>query len=106
MLKFFIQNNLITPTQLGFKTSDSCINQLISITHEIYKWFDYGYEVQGVFRDILKAFDKVWHHGFHHKLRENSISGKLLDNLTYFLDNRIILNSQYSSWAEVEAGVP
>ena len=109
MFEFFIQNNLITPNQSGFKTGDSCINQLISITHEIYKSFDDGYEVRGVFLDISKAFDKVWHQGLHYKLRQNGISGKLLNILTDFLDNRtqrVILNGQYSLWAKVEAGVP
>ena len=37
MFEFLIQNNLITPKQSGFKRGDSCINQLISITREIYK---------------------------------------------------------------------
>ena len=109
MFEFFIQNNLITPNQSGFKTGDSCINQLISITHEIYKSFDDGYEVRGVFLDISKAFDKVWHQGLHYKLRQNGISGELLNILTDFLDNRtqrVILNCQYSSWAKVEVGVP
>ena len=109
MFEFFIQNNLITPNQSGFKTGDSCINQLISITHEIYKSFDDGYEVGGVFLDISKSFDKVWYQGFHNKLRQNGISGELLNTLTDFLDNRtqtVILNGQYSSWAKVEAGVP
>ena len=73
MFEFFIQNNLITPNQSGFKTGDSRINQLISITHEIYKSFDDGYEVRGVFLDISKAFDKVWHQGLHYKLRQNDI---------------------------------
>ena len=109
MFEFFIQNNLITPNQSGFKTGDSCINQLISITHEIYKSFDDGYEVRGVFLDISKAFDKVWHQGLHYKLRQNGMSGELLNILTDFLENRaqrVILNGQYSSWAKVEAGVP
>ena len=100
---------MITPNQYGFKTGDSCINQLISITHKIYKSFDDGYEVQRVFLDISKAFDKVWHQGLHYKLRQNGISGELLNILTDFLDNRtqrVILNGQYSSWAKVEAGVP
>ena len=102
MFEFFIQNNLITPNQSGFKTGDSCINQLISITHEIYKSFDDGYEVRGVFLDISKAFDKVWHQGLHYKLRQNGISGELLNILADFVDNktqRVILNDQYSSWA-------
>ena len=109
MFEFFIQDNLITPNLFGFKTSDSRINQLISITHEIYKSFDDGCEVRGVFLDISKAFDKVWHHDFHYKLRQSGISGKLLNTLTDLLDNRtqkVILNSQYSSSAKVEAGVP
>ena len=109
MFEFFIQNNLITPNQSGFKTGDSCINQLISTTHEIYKSFDDSYEVRGVFLDISKAFDKVWYQGLHYKLRQNGISGELLKILTDFLDNRtqrVVLNGQYSSWAKVEAGVP
>ena len=60
MFEFFIQNNLIAPNQSGLKTGDSCINQLISFTHEIYKSFDDDYEVRGVFLDISKASDRVW----------------------------------------------
>ena len=74
MFEFFIQNNLITPIQSGCKIGDSCINQLIFITHEIYKSFDDGCEVWGVFLDILKAFDKLWHQGLHYKLRQKNIS--------------------------------
>ena len=109
MFEFFIQNNSITPNQSGFKTGGSSINQLISITHEIYKPFDAGYEVRGVFLDISKAFGKVWHQGLHYELRQNGISSELLNILTDFLDNRtrrVILNGQFSSWAKVEAGVP
>ena len=43
------------------KPGDSCTNQLISITHEIYQSFDDGFEVRVVFLDVSKAFDKVWH---------------------------------------------
>ena len=57
----------------------------------------------------IEAFDKVWHQGLHFKLRQNGISGELLNTLADFLNNRtqrVILNGQYSSWAKVEAGVP
>ena len=59
MYEFFTENNLICPKQSGFKPGDSCINQLLSITHKIYKSFDDGLKVRGIFLDISKAFDKV-----------------------------------------------
>ena len=52
MFKFFIENELISSNQSGFKPGDSCVNQLVSITHEIYKSFDEGHGVRGVFLDI------------------------------------------------------
>ena len=109
MFKFFNENNLISPKQSGFKPGDSCINQLISITHEIYEALDAGLEVRSVFLDISKAFDKVWHEGVLFKLSQNGISGNLLKLLTDFLKNRkqrVTLNGQTSFWTEVNAGVP
>ena len=44
MFKFFIENDLISSNQS---------------------------EVRGVFLDILKAFDKVWHDGIIFKLTQN-----------------------------------
>ena len=85
MFKFFIVNELISSNQSGFKLGDSCVNQLVSITHEIYKSFDEGHEVRGVFVDISKAFDKVWHDGITFKLTQNGISGNLLKLLRDFL---------------------
>ena len=77
MFNFFIENDLISPNQSGFKPGDSCINQHLSVTHDIYKFFDGGYEVRGFFLDISKAFDKVWHDGIIFKLEQSDISGKL-----------------------------
>ena len=39
---------MISANQLGFRPGDSCANQLLSITQEIYKPFDDGLEVRGV----------------------------------------------------------
>ena len=81
---YLIDNNLISSHQSGFKGGDSCINQLLSITHEIYKSFDEGFEVRGVFLDMSKAFDRVF-------LKSRK---------------RVVLNGQHSSWRDVNAGVP
>ena len=109
MFNFFIRNHLISTNHSGFKPGDSCINQLLSITHEIYSSLDEGYEVRGVFLDISKAFDKVWHAGLIFKLEQNGISGRLLRLIKDFLSNRkqcVVLNGQCSSWIDVQAGVP
>ena len=81
MYPFFIENDFISSNQSGFK-QDYCINLLLSITHDIYQFLDQGYEVRGVFLDISKAFDKVWHKGLIHKLKQNGIGGPLLKILT------------------------
>ena len=36
MFSFFLTNKLLAPDQSGFKPGNSCINQLPSITHEIF----------------------------------------------------------------------
>ena len=57
----FLINCLLFTNQSGFKPGDSCISQLLSITRGICASLDEEWEVRGVFLDISKAFDKVWH---------------------------------------------
>ena len=59
IIDLFHFNDLISSNQSDFKQGDSCINQLLSIKHDIYQSLDQGYEVRGVFLDISKASDKV-----------------------------------------------
>ena len=109
MFTYFSTNKLISRNQSGFQLGDSCINQLLSITHEIFISFDNGLGVRSVFLDMSKAFDKVWHEGIIFKLKQNGISGELLDILFDFLRNRkqrVLFNGQNSSWTNVYAGVP
>ena len=109
MLEFFTENELISHNQSGFKPGDSCTNQLLCINHDIYQSLDDGLETRGVFLDISKAFDKVWHKGLLFKLKQNGISGNLLNVITDFLyqrKQRVVLNGQHSSWTNIEAGVP
>ena len=84
-------------------------NYLLSITYEIYHSMNEGYEIRGVFLDISKAFDKVWHEGLVFKLKQNGISGNLLNIFEHFLRNRkqrVVLNGQTSNWENIYAGVP
>ena len=101
MINFYLENDLISPKQSGFRPEDTCINQLFSINNEILTAFDIGLEVRGLFLDIAKAFDKVWHAGLIYKLLQNGIYGELTDTINDFLTNRkqrVVLDGQRSSW--------
>ena len=78
MFSFFSENDLILPNQSGFRPGNSCTNQLLSIEHEIPSAFDDGHEVRGVFLDISKAIDRVWHERLLFKLHQKRILGELI----------------------------
>ena len=71
LFKYLEDNNLSNGNQSDFRPGDSCVHQLLSITHKIYEVFDanQSLEVGRVFLDLSKAFDKVWHDGFMYKLK-------------------------------------
>ena len=100
---FLSDNNLLSPNQSGFRSIDSWINQLLSIYHEISNAFDKGLEVRGIFLDISKVFDNVWHDGLIFKLRQNGISRDIINILRDFLRNKkqqVVLYGQCLSWAD------
>ena len=111
LLNYFIQNKLFTECQPGFIPGDSCVAQLLSIMHEIYKSFDCNspYDIRGTFLDISKVFDKVWHKGLIFKLKSYGVDGglsKLMENYFTGRQQRVVLNGQTSSWKNILAGVP
>ena len=48
MLKKFLDNNLISPKQSRLRLGDSCVNQLLLVTHDIFTSFENSLEVRGV----------------------------------------------------------
>ena len=59
MFEYFIEKDLISHDQSGFKLGESGINQLLSIKHEIYKCFNEGYGTKRVFLEILKVLIRL-----------------------------------------------
>ena len=107
--KFFNENYLLSSNQSGFRPGNSWKNKLLPITHELQQSLDNDFQVRGVFLDISKAFDKVWHEGLSLKLSRNGISGNLLYLLKDFLKyrkQRLVLNGQNSSWKGITSAVP
>ena len=73
--KIFEGNNYVIDNLISYKREDCYINQLISITHDILNSLDESLEVRGVFLDISKAFNKVWHEQLIYKSQQNGVSG-------------------------------
>jgi len=70
---------------------------------------DTGDDVDVVFLDFAKAFDKVPHQRFILKLESHCITGKLLSWITNWLMNRkqrVCINGIKSSWIWVLSGLP
>ena len=106
---FCMQHKLLTWRNSGYKLMDSSINQLIFITHNIYKALEKGDDVCFVSLDATAAFDRVWHDALIYKLRSKGVTGPLLNWLKSYLSNRfqrVVIKGQYSEWAQIKAGVP
>ena len=77
----------------------------ISINYDIYKSFDENpsLEARGIFLNMSKAFDRVWHEGLLFNLGCVGLSGKYYGLINSFLRNR---HQKLSSMASCPSGVP
>ena len=103
------QNNLFSPYQHGFIPGKSCITQLLEILEEITDALDQGYDIDIIYVDYTKAFDKIQHNRLLKKLWGYGIRGKIHAWVKEFLSNRtqrVAVNGSYSSYENVTSGVP
>ena len=110
LLNHFIPDKLFIECQSGFISGDSCVAQLLSVTHKIYKSFDCNppYDVRGTFLDISKVFDKIWRNGLTFKLKSYGVDGslsKLMENYLTGRQQRLVLNGQNFLWRNMMARV-
>ena len=102
-LKYFV-------SYCGFMSGDPCIFQLLSIVHEINSSLGCTptIVVRGIFLDISKEFDKVWHEGLLFKLESYGIGGELLNLFKDYLQEPqqgVVLNGHSSSWEAIKSGL-
>lgn len=73
-------NKLLLVHQPGFHCNDSCVYQLFSIVHNLYKTFDayQTLETGNVLLDMSKAFVKVWQKGLIFQLKSAGVSDFML----------------------------
>ena len=108
MLKYFLQEKLISIRKFGFLPFRSTVLQLLYIME---KWLSAkagGKHVYAISMNFLKAFDRVWHNELLHKLLSCGVS---LDSTAWIADYlcnrslRVRVGSSISSPQPMNAGV-
>ena len=98
------------PEPVSGTGSPSKVNQFFRLVGLIIKpALDQGKQIDVMYTDFEKAFDKVPHHGLLCKLKEYHLDHRLLHWITDFLCNskqRVRVNGCYSQWYRVESGIP
>jgi len=82
------ENNLYNNNQHGFRKGRSCLSQLLQHTERLIHYLENGNNIDVIYLDFSKAFDRVDRTILLHKLQKNGINGKLLEWIRSFLTHR------------------
>ena len=109
MKKFLEDNHLLTDSQHGFRSNRSCISQLLEHCEMILNTLENDKNIDVVYLDYKKAFDKADHSIILRRLREKGIGGKIGKWIQNYLEDRsqsVIANNHISNNVKVISGVP
>ena len=109
MVAYLNSMQLYDKNQHGFRSGRSCLSQLMEHQQKILSYLEEGCDVDVVYLDFAKAFDKVDYGVLIHKLKLIGIGGKLLQWIYCFLcgrKQRISVERVLSEPAPVLGGVP
>ena len=102
-------NNLLPDSQHGFRKQRSCLTQLLDHMDGIFRELNSGNEVDVIYLDYSKAFDRVNHAILLAKLEKLGIKGKVLNWIKDFLSGRyqtVTVDGEKSNFELVKSGVP
>ena len=105
-------NNLFSNTQHGFISGPFCITHLLEYIEDLTEAIDNGEDVDVIYLDFCKAFDKVPHRRRVYKLEQygiKGIKGDLLLWIKNFLHDRqqrVTIADSSSDWTPVTSGIP
>ena len=109
LLSHCTENRVISERQAAYMKGDSTVNQLLYLVHTIRSAWTNKKSSQGLFLDVMGAFETVWHKGLIAKLNQQKVTGKCLDLFKSYLDNRkqvVVVDGEKSKILPVTAGIP
>ena len=109
IVEFLKEHHLFNDGQHGFTEGRSCLSQLLAHHDKLLSILESGANVDTIYLDFAKAFDKVDHRILLKKLSLLGVRGKVLKWITSFLSSRtqkVMVNGFLSEPAPVISGVP
>ena len=100
---------LFSKRQYGFINGRSTSIQLLKILEVWTAALEEGFDIDVIFMDFRKAFDKVPHRRLGSKLKSYGIQGPVLRWIENFLNGRtqkVVVNGAESEWRDVLSGIP
>ena len=109
LVNFIETHNLMNPNQHGFRAGHSCLSQLLQHQDRITQLLEEGCNVDVVYLDFSKAFDKLDINITLQKLYNMGITGSLFRWIKAFLSDRrqcVLVDGVKSEMVSVRSGVP
>ena len=109
VVEFMENKDLFNPSQHGFRAGRSCLSQLLNHYDKVLKLLEEGSNVDVIYLDFSKAFDKLDFGIVLNKLKYMGINGRLGRWIYSFLTGRtqtVLVNGTKSSPSSVLSGVP
>ena len=109
LVEHFEQHELFNPMQHGFLKGKSCLTQLLDHFDEVLNNWMLGKDVDSIYLDYSKAFDRVDHAILIKKLRKYKVHEGLVRWIQSFLEGRtqrVSVDGCLSGPATVRSGVP
>lgn len=109
IMLFMTQNELFCKQQFGFLSGRSTCLQLLKVMEDWTRILDEGGQVDSVYFDFQKAFDKVSHQHLLKKLAAYNIHLTIAGWISSFLKSRkqrVSVAGSFSEWTNVTSGIP
>ena len=109
MTRYLEETERLCKRQHGFRKYRSCESQLTELMCDISEKLDEGKEVDAIFLDFSKAFDKVDHMKLLHKLDRIGVNSQVTRWVQSLLTGRsqtVVVDGYESSSCPVTSGVP
>ena len=109
IMSYLLENDLLSTKQYGFIKGRSTMLQLLRMTDKWTMYLESGGQIDTIYSDFEKAFDKVPHRRLISKLHTYGLHDTIINWICDFLaarKYRVKVNNSFSRWNDVTSGIP